>query len=123
MKPRKIFSVVAVSGALIAQAPASFADDLIGAPKQQGPRERHPGSASAPDAGASLRQGVVTAVNPERGQIEIQGRWHRIDSGRTRFFRSGYAANIDAVAKGQTLKFTVAATQGEQPTLGVVYVP
>lgn len=121
MNPCKSFAVGALLAAILVQAPNALADIALGAPKQ--PQDDQKGITTPPDAGTSLRQGVVTAVNADRGQIEIQGLWHRVDSGRTRFIRSGQGANIDAVAKGQTLKFTVVATKGEHPTLGVVYVP
>jgi hypothetical protein len=76
-----------------------------------------------PNDSSSLRQGVVTALAPGGDRVEIQGQWHRIDPTRSRFVRDGRVVRSDALQKGQALRYTLLAGQGESSTLGIVYVP
>ncbi len=109
---------VLLGGVSLAQA------DLGGTAAQ--PAVRPPSDAAPaviPDDSSSLRQGVVTALAPGGDRVEIQGRWHRIDPTRSRFVRDGRTVRADALKKGQALKYTLLAGQGEKSTLGIVYVP
>lgn len=122
MKPSKLEIFIALVGAL-GCFPLAHADLGGNGPPQAArpPSDRPP--AVAPDDANSLRQGVVTAVALAGDRVEIHGRWHRIDQNRTRFVRDGRVARSDSLQKGQALKFTLLAGQGENTTLGVVYVP
>ena len=123
MKPPKLGIFLALIGGLVC-VPLAHAD-LGGKGAQQAvrPPSDPPRPTVAPDESNSLRQGVVTAVAPAGDRVQIHGRWHRIDSTRTRFVRDGRVARSDSLQKGQALKFTLLAGQGENTTLGLVYVP
>jgi hypothetical protein len=118
MSRRHTGCAIACAGVLAAvQVPAV---EVAGATKQA-PRKAVPEvAANRTDHSQALRQGVVTALGARADQVEIQGRWHRIDAA-TRFFRASQATQADVLRKGQMLRFTLAP--GDHATLGVVYVP
>lgn len=84
-----------------------------------------PGASSpAADDSSSLREGVITAVNDKRDQIEVNGSWLKVVAGSTRVFRQGRTVNaVDELVKGSKVKFTLAPGAADRATLGVVYVP
>jgi hypothetical protein len=123
VKPPKLGIFLALAGAF-GCLPLAHADlGGKGAVQPVRPPSDSPPPAIVPDGSASLRQGVVTAVAAAGDRVEIHGRWHRIDQNRTRFVRDGRVARSDSLQKGQTLMFTLLAEQGENTTLGLVYVP
>ncbi|MBC7704841.1 MAG: hypothetical protein H7274_12965 [Rhodoferax sp.] len=80
-------------------------------------------AASHADDSSSLRQGMITSVSAKNDQIEVNGSWLKIASGKTRLFQRGQAVSGDALAKGQVVKFTLLPGAVDRFTLGVVYVP
>jgi hypothetical protein len=78
-------------------------------------------AASHADDSSSMREGVINAVAPD--QVEINGTWLKLAEGKTRVFRNGQAVKARELAKGQKVKFTLAAGDGAHATLGAVYVP
>jgi hypothetical protein len=105
-------------------APLAARADLGGvAPRAggQGANPPAPGRDHSDDS-QSLRRGVVTNRSANGEQIEIQGRWHRVDPVRTRILRAGQVVRADAISKGQTLEFTLLPGREAQRGLGVVYV-
>ena len=123
MSQLKIGIVLLLAGAMTCQVQMAHADMGGAGPKQlvSPPSDQPPKFDSGGDN--NLRLGVVTAVDATGDRIEIHGRWHRIDATRTRFVRDGRVVRSDSLKKGQSLKFTLLAGQGENSTLGVVYVP
>ena len=101
------------------------ADIALAVPKgatQRGGSPRAPVRDHSDDSN-SLRRGLVTAVSASGDQIEIHGRWHRVEPNQTRFVRAGGVVQVNAVRKGQTLEFTLLPGKDARPGLGVVYVP
>ena len=87
-------------------------------------RATPPTAAAAADESHSIRQGVVTALGDQRDRIQVNGSWLMVVNGTTRMFRQGRVATINDIAKGQTVRFTLApGAAGARTTLGVVYVP
>ena len=80
-------------------------------------------AASQSDDSSSLRQGMITSVNASRDQIEVNGSWLKIASGKTRLSQRGQSVGADVLAKGQVVKFTLLPGAADRFTLGVVYVP
>lgn len=122
MNYRRCILTSAVTVALCGAGVIASADELLGATPQPARKANAVSVARATDPAQGLQQGVVTAMSRGGDKIEIQGRWHRIDAGRTRIFRGGRATDGNSLRIGQALKFTLADGSGE-PTLGVVYVP
>jgi hypothetical protein len=87
-------------------------------------------SAQAPaavqaDESSSLRQGLVTQVEPQASRVQVQGVWLQAVAGRTVVIRDGRAVPFDVLRKGQIVKYTLAAgaPSSSPATLGAVYVP
>lgn len=80
-------------------------------------------AASHADDSSSLRQGMITSMSAKNDQIEVNGSWLKIASGKTRLFQRGREVSTDALAKGQTVKFTLLPGDADRFTLGVIYVP
>lgn len=121
MQTRKSIAAAAVLGALFAST--ASADIPLGVVKQIQPQPDRGGVAIQPDMQASLLQGVVTEVNAAAGVVEIQRRKYRVVPGSTQVIRSGQTASINAISKGQSLRFTVLVAKSGDQILGVVYVP
>lgn len=118
------WSIVSVLGfSLIAPA---LAVRLAGEPPQTATVSPNPTVAptTTSDDSSSLREGVITAVNDKRDQIEVNGSWLKLVDGKTRVFRRGRAViGADELVKGSQVKFTLAPGAADPLTLGVVYVP
>ena len=79
--------------------------------------------AAQADDSSSMREGVITALSAKRDRVEINGSWLKLADRKTHLFRHGRAVTRDELAKGQKVKFTMAAGDAEHATLGAVYVP
>ena len=75
------------------------------------------------DDRSSMREGVITAISDKRDRIQVNGSWLKLADGATRVFRQGRAVQPDALAKGQKVRFTLAAGVADRSTLGAIYVP
>ena len=80
-------------------------------------------AASHADDSSSMREGVITAVNEKRDQVEINGAWLRLVAGKSIVFRNGRSAQFNELGKGQKVKFTLAPGVADRATLGAIYVP
>lgn len=114
---------VALVGLLCGLAPRSDGVEVGATLKQPTRKATEAKQGNHADDSQALRAGRVTAVSARGDQVEIQGRWHRIDPNRTRIFRGGQAVQAEALKIGQTLKFTLTPGGGDSATLGAVYVP
>lgn len=118
---RKSLYVLAVIGA-VAGPGSAFAALEVGSLPLPNVRPSRPAPNDSETAQA-IRHGIVTATSSKGDRVEIGGIWHSIEAGRTRIFRAGRPVAVDAILKGQTLKFTLAGGQSSGVTLGMVYVP
>ena len=77
------------------------------------------------DESNSLREGLITNVEPQANRLQVQGVWLQAVPGKTVVIRDGRAVPLDALRKGQVVKYTLAvgAASSSPATLGAVYVP
>lgn len=81
-----------------------------------------PSTASLTDASNNLADGMIASVNDKGDQIEVHGTWLKLVDGQTQVFRQGKRVTGSALAKGQRIRFSLAAG-ADRTTLGLVYVP
>ena len=94
------------------------------APNPDSVRRASPATTTQADDRNALRTGTITAVSDKRDQVEINGSWLKLTDGQTQVFRRGrLVKGADELAKGQTVRFTLAPSATDVTTLGVVYVP
>jgi hypothetical protein len=75
------------------------------------------------DESASLRQGVVVAIDERRGRLQVQGVWLEMVAGKTKLLRDGRPAALDTLKAGEAIRFTVAPDSSGAPSLRLIYVP
>ena len=75
------------------------------------------------DESASLRQGTVTALDPQGTRLQVQGQWLDVVDGKTLATRKGKTVGIDTLKVGDTIRFTVAPGNAEAASLRLIYVP
>jgi hypothetical protein len=75
------------------------------------------------DESASLRQGVVSAVDERRARIQVQGIWLDTVAGKTKLLRDGRPAGLETLKAGETIRFTVAPESTGTPSVRLIYVP
>jgi hypothetical protein len=75
------------------------------------------------DESASLRQGVVMAVDERRARVQVQGIWLDMVVGNTMLLRSGRPAALDTLRVGEAIRFTVTPGSSGASSLRVIYVP
>jgi len=75
------------------------------------------------DESASLRQGVVAAIDERRGRLQIQGIWLDLVAGKTTLLRNGRPAALDTLKAGEAIRFTVAPDSSAAPSLRLIYAP
>lgn len=118
---------IVLAHALLVCCPASWATTVTGTPAPSAASSRSSvapeAAASQADDSSSMREGVITAVNDRRDQIEINGSWLKLVAGKTQVFRKGRSAQLDELEKGQKVRFTLAPGMADRATLGAVYVP
>jgi hypothetical protein len=110
-----LLGTLAACGALAVEVAPSF--------RQPARQVGQPQASVQADDSQALRRGLITAVGANGDRVQIQGRWHRIESGRTRLFRDGRPVPADVLRQGQVLAFTLVPGAEQAPTLGAVYVP
>jgi len=96
-----------------AGAPASSA--VLGSPQQAAKAQA--------DESASLRQGLVTALDAGGARVQVQGVWLEVVAGKTQVLRNGQAARLDTLKVGDTIRFTVTAGSADAQALRVIYAP
>jgi hypothetical protein len=75
------------------------------------------------DESASLRQGVVGAVDGRRARIQVQGIWLDTVAEKTTLLRNGRPAGLETLRVGETIRFTVAPESTGTPSVRLIYVP
>ncbi len=96
-----------------ATAPASAA--VMSAPQQA--------AAAQADESASLRHGVITAIDERGSRLQVQGIWLEVAAARTQVVRNGEPAKVESLRVGDAIKFMVAPGTGEAQMLRVIYAP
>jgi len=98
----------------IAAGPAPAASAVQAAPQQP----RHIQN----DETASLRQGIVTAVDERSSRIQVQGVW--LDLGATiQLFRSGRSAGLQTLKPGEVIRFAEVPDGSGHRTVHLIYAP
>jgi len=75
------------------------------------------------DESASLRKGVVTALDERGTRVQVQGVWLDVVTGKTQLSRHGQPARVDTLQVGEAIRFTVAPGVADGQALRVVYAP
>ena len=74
-----------------------------------------------------VQRGVITALRPDARkigtQVEIDGRWLLVLTGRTVVRQAGLLVGVDALQVGQTVGFSMTTTTPGETALGAVNVP
>jgi hypothetical protein len=96
-----------------AGAPAASA--VLNSPQQ-------PAHAQA-DESASLRQGVITALDERGTRLQVQGIWLDVVAGKTQVLRNGQPAKLETLKVGDAIRFTVAPGATEGQAVRVIYAP
>lgn len=81
-----------------------------------------PTTASLTEASNNLTDGMIASINDKGDQIEVHGTWLKLVDGQTQVYRQGKRVTGSALAKGQRIRFSLAAG-ADRTTLGLVYVP
>jgi hypothetical protein len=79
--------------------------------------------AAQTDESASLRHGVVSALDERGTRLQVQGVWLEIDAAKTQLLRDGKPAALDTLKVGDAIRFMVAPGAAEGQALRVIYVP
>nr|MDQ2734965.1 hypothetical protein [Pseudomonadota bacterium] len=81
---------LAVAVAALMSAGAASASRIVGAPAPSPDSVRRaapPGTAAShADDSSSMREGSISAISPKRDQVQINGSWLKVASGRTHLF-------------------------------------
>lgn len=96
-----------------ASAPAASA--VLRSPQQ-------PAAAQA-DESASLRHGVISALDESGARLQVQGIWLDLAAGKTQVLRGGQPVKADTLKVGDAIKFMVVPGAAETPVLRVIYAP
>ena len=117
---------IAIGASALAAATLSFAVRVnAGAPAASAVLATPQQAAAAQaDESASLRQGVITALDAKGTRLQVQGIWLDIAAGKTQVLRNGESAQLETLKVGDTIKFMVAPGAGEAAqALRVIYAP
>jgi hypothetical protein len=104
-----------LAGAVRVEAAAPAASAVMKSAQQ-------PAAAQA-DESASLRHGVVTALDPRGARLQVQGVWLAIGVDRTQLLRDGKPAAFETLQVGEPIRFMLAPGTGEGQALRMIYVP
>ena len=74
-------------------------------------------------AAPALRSGTVTQARADASRVEVDGKWYVLKPGRSLVLRDGHPVGASALAKGQTIRFSLASSTPGETALGVVHVP
>jgi hypothetical protein len=75
------------------------------------------------DESASLRQGVVGAVDERHSRIQVQGIWLETVAGKTKVLRGGRPVGLETLKVGEIIRFTVAPGSAGTPSVRLIYAP
>jgi hypothetical protein len=102
-------------GAVRVDAAAPPASAVLKSPQQA--------AAAQTDESASLRHGVVTALDPAGTRLQVQGIWLEVVAGKTQLLRDGKPASVGTLKVGDAIRFTLAPAAVDGQALRVIYVP
>jgi uncharacterized lipoprotein YbaY len=102
-------------GAVRVDAAAPSASAVLKSPQQA--------AAAQTDESASLRHGVVTALDPRGARLQVQGIWLDVAADKTQLLRDGKPASVGTLRVGDTIRFTLAPAAADGQALRVIYVP
>jgi hypothetical protein len=102
-------------GAVRVEAAAPSASAVMKSPQQS--------AAAQADESASLRHGVVTALDGKGARLQVQGVWLEIAADKTQLLRDGKPAPLDTLKVGDAIRFMVAPGAAEGQALRVIYAP
>jgi hypothetical protein len=112
-------SFCSLAGAVRVDAAAPSASAVMASPQQA--------AAAQADESASLRHGVVTALDPRGARLQVQGVWLAIVADKTQLLRDGKPAALDILKVGDAIRFMLApsadAGAADGPALRMIYVP
>jgi hypothetical protein len=80
-------------------------------------------SGAQADESASLRTGVITALDEHGARLQVQGIWLDLVAGKTQVVRNGQAAKLDTLKVGDAIKFMVVPGASTSQALRVIYAP
>jgi hypothetical protein len=103
------------AGAVRVEAAAPSASAVLMAPQQA--------AAAQADESASLRHGVVTALDPRGGRLQVQGVWLEVVADKTQLLRDGKPAALNTLKVGDAIRFMLAPGAADGPSLRMIYVP
>jgi nitrous oxidase accessory protein NosD len=116
---------IAIAASALAVAPLSFAVRLeAGAPAASAVLATPQQAAAAQaDESASLRVGVITALDARGTRLQVQGIWLDVVADKTLVLRNGEPAKLETLKVGDIIKFTVAPGAAEGQAVRVIYAP
>jgi len=104
-----------LAGAVRVEAGAPSASAVLASPQQA--------AAVQADESASLRHGVVTALDPLGKRLQVQGVWLEIVADKTQLLRDGKPAALASLRTGETIRFMLAPGAANGWSLRTIYVP
>jgi hypothetical protein len=121
-------SLRALIAAALGLAFASFGEaarvDNAGPPASSAVmRSPQQAAAAQTDESASLRHGVITALDQSGARLQVQGIWLELVADKTQVLRNGQPAKADTLKVGDAIKFMVVPGAAETPALRVIYAP
>jgi len=75
------------------------------------------------DESASLRHGVVAAVDERSSRILVHGVWLQLAGDTTRLVRNGRPAALETLKAGEAIRFALAADGAGNRTVRLIYAP
>ncbi len=105
----------ALAGAVRVDAGAAPAASAVMKSPQQS-------AAAQADESASLRHGIVTALDPRGVRLQVQGIWLEVVADKTQLLRDGKPAALDTLKVGDPVRFML-APGAEGQALRTIYVP
>jgi hypothetical protein len=109
------FAFATLAGAVRVDAGPPAASAVLAAPQQAANAQS--------DESASLRVGVITALDARGTRLQVQGIWLDVVADKTQVLRNGEPAKLETLKVGDTIKFMVAPGAGETQTVRVIYAP
>ena len=80
-------------------------------------------AAAQADESASLRHGIVTALDPRGARLQVQGIWLEVVADKTQLLRDGKPAALDTLKVGDPIRFMLAPGTSQGQALRMIYVP
>ena len=75
------------------------------------------------DESASLREGMITALDTSGTRLQVQGTWLGLVDGKTLAMRQGRPVGLATLRVGETIRFTVTPGGTDAASLRLIYAP